>query len=430
MTDEWNNQIELSYIQPDTITFPEGAKNHDKFTVTKSNRLISAQTLLTAREQKLLAACISLINPRGQYPNGITVELRDEQIEALTGIEKRHIYRFIEEAAKAFHSMPIETPGKKEGTIDIINIAHRSRYDPETRKLVIQFHDDMKDELVQLSQYTSVELKYFVKLGSKYSMRLYELISKQYIQKKGGVQIIKATLESLYYPLGLKDHKGKSLKASYTKDYASFRLRVLEPACREISEKTNLIVSYKTYKVGRSVHGLIFSIQAKSLALESKSDFDMPEDYTMLNIVEAAKYLKINDSILRKWLDTHTEEDVKANIFMCLDKISDGHDIKNTAAYTTFLLKHNIARLPDIANPFSDMHKANRDSHEFARRIVVPIWWKLPKDLREELEAVSSFAVHLTTAEYYKGFVKTARESTYDEAHIIYDADGALLEWS
>jgi len=429
LSDERKNELETNYMLPEIITYPEGISSQDNFMVTKSNKLISAQTLLTSREQKLLAACISLINPRDYYPNGITVELQDEHIEILTGIKKRHIYRFIEGAAEAFNSIPIEIPARKEGNVNIINIAHRSCYDPETRKFSIQFHDDMKEELVQLSHYTSVELKNLVRLSSKYSIRLYEILSRQYFQNKKGKQALKVTLESLYFPLGLKDYKGKALAPSYIKDFTAFRLRALDPACKDISDNTNLLISYNTYRVGRYVHGVIFSIRVKGMSLESVDNFDLPIIYTLLDIEETASYLKINKSVIDKWLISYSEDDVKANLYLCAKKVIEGQEIKNIVAYSAYLLKNNIAKLPEIANPYSDRYKYNNDSFEFVKRVVVPIWWKLPENLRSELELVSSFSIHPTTSGYYKGFVDTAHSSSYDDAQVLFDSDGAFVEW-
>lgn len=287
----------------------------------------------------------------------------------------------------------------------------------------------MKEELVQLSHYTSVELKNLVRLSSKYSIRLYEILSRQYFQNKKGKQALKVTLESLYFPLGLKDYKGKALAPSYIKDFTAFRLRALDPACKDISDNTNLLISYNTYRVGRYVHGVIFSIRVKGISLESVDNFDLPIIYTLLDIEETASYLKINKSVIDKWLISYSEDDVKANLYLCAKKVIEGQEIKNIVAYSAYLLKNNIAKLPEIANPYSDRYKYNNDSFEFVKRVVVPIWWKLPENLRSELELVSSFSIHPTTSGYYKGFVDTAHSSSYDDAQVLFDSDGAFVEW-
>lgn len=429
MSDEPINELlDSAYSQSGTITFLDGPSSPETYTVTKSNKLIGAQIRLNSREQKVLAACISLINPQGEYPNGLTVELDDEHIQTLTGIEKRHIYRFIDKAARSFHSIPIETPGKREGTVDIINIAHRSQYDPETRKFKITFHEDMHDELLKLSQYTSVELQYLVILSSKYSIRLYEMLSKQYNQKKGGIQYFKTTLDALYFPLGLKDLNGKPLTASYIKDYTSFKRRVLDPACKEISSNTNLVVSFEPYRVGRSIAGITFVIRPKSKIIEKS--FILPDHYDKLIIEDALKFLNIKQAIHDKWIKLFDEQVIKSNIFYCARKVVEGADIKNPTAYTQLLLKQNIANLPDIANPFSDKYKHNKDGKEFVKRVVLPIWWMLPAELRFELSKVSGFSVHPKTASFYKGFITSAKNDSYDEAEVLFDSDSALDEWS
>jgi plasmid replication initiation protein len=142
------------------------------FKVFKSNKLIDAFTRLSKNEYKLLAACISKINPLHDYQGErVVIQLTVSQISELTGISKANIYKFIDQAAKSYHSQPIETPGKAKGEVDYINIAYRSRYDPKAGVFSIEFHNLMQDELVKLAAYTSYELRYLVLLSSKYSMR-------------------------------------------------------------------------------------------------------------------------------------------------------------------------------------------------------------------------------------------------------------------
>ena len=427
------NEIELadsSFVQMGVIKFPE-QRDHDNFTVTKSNKLISAQTLLSAREQKVLAACISLINPLAKYPNGISVELEDEHIARLTGLEKRHIYRFIDEAAKKLHSIPIETPGKKEGTISYINIAHKSEYDPDNRKLVIKFHEDMESELVQLSQYTSIELKYLVRMKSKYSIRLYEILSKQYSKAKGGTQYFKVRLDDLYFPLGLKDIKGGLLAPSYLRDFQTFKAKIIVPACKEISLQSNLDVDFSAFRAGRNIAGLTFSMKPSVHKIESEfGEFKLPALPNLLDIDEAIKYLEIKKIALDKWQEKYSAETIQSNVYYCLCRMEEGATIKNPAAYIAYLLKHNLADLPDVANPYSIKYKTNKDAHEFVKRVVVPIWWKLPEELREDLKQIGSFATHYITSKVYNAFVKTAKEESYDDAEVIYDGEYALEEWS
>jgi plasmid replication initiation protein len=419
-----------SFIHKGIITFPEGKSGHDRFTVTKSHRLIEAQTLLTSREQKILAACISLINPLGIYPNGITVELEDEHIEALTGIEKRHIYRFIDQAAKKFHSIPIETPGKKKGTISYINIAHKSEYDPELRKLIIKFHEEMEDELVQLSQYTSVELKHLVKLTSKYSIRLYEILSKQYNKQKGGTQFFKVRLEDLFYPLGLKDLHGNVLASSYLRNFATFKDKVLVPACKDIVANSNLDVTYTPFKSGRSVAGLTFSIKHKTQKIEADTGvFKLPLAYECLDISEAVTFLGLSHDLLVKWKSQYSEHVIQTNLFYFLTQLQEGLDVKKPAAYLTKLFKFNIANLPDVANPYSIKYKTNKDGFEFVRRVAMPIWWSLPEDLRVDLVTAGSFSLHRVTSDMYKAFVGLSKTESYDESEALYDSEYALQEW-
>ena len=304
-----------TYLKP--LTLGEGVEAIHGITISKSNKIIEAQNRLNTREQKVLAACLALINPLGEYPNGITVELTDQQLEGLTGIKKKNLYDFIEKAAKNYHSIPIETPGKKKGTVDYINIAHRSTYDPEDRKFTITFHSEMEEHLIELVRYTRYELKYLVKLSTKYAMRLYELICMTYNLKKGGVQYWRVPLEDLYFPLGLTDITGKAEVQSYINSYSSFRRRVMEPSIAQINKKTNFKLHYGTYKRGKVIAGITFQISRQSvpeaLSLESKGSLE--EQLVTLGIANAT---------VERWIDRHSRVRIQSNLSIYQNRVELG----------------------------------------------------------------------------------------------------------
>jgi hypothetical protein len=399
------------------------ADNEDisRLTVTRSNRLVEAQIRLSTREQKVLAACIALINPTGLYPDGIQVELTDDQIEALTGIEKRHIYRFIDDAAYNFHSIPIVTPGAEEGTVDYINIAHRSKYNPKDRKFRMHFHKDMEAELLQLSQYTSIHLKQIVAMKSKYSIRMFELIDRKYNPKKGGLQFFRMDLDELYFPLGIKNAQGEILVKTYTEKFKEFNRQVLKPAIDEINtDKTHYQVEMETFRTGRKVGGVIFGVRKKAVRLPGLSSGSVLEMLTKLGIKE---------SVAQKWIKDYSEDDILANLDYLKQRDEMGTDIRNPMAYLNTLLKYNIASLPDIANPYSDQYKSQRLVRVFIQSTVMPIWWKLPEVYRDAVAGVGTFVDDPVAGNTLQGFVAAAKEGGVEEASMFYEPEMVLQDW-
>ena len=411
-----------TYLKP--LTLGEGADAIHGITISKSNKIIEAQNRLNTREQKILAACLALINPLGEYPNGITVELTDQQLEGLTGIKKKNLYDFIEKAAKNYHSIPIETPGKKKGTVDYINIAHRSTYDPEDRKFTITFHSEMEEHLIELVRYTRYELQHLVKLTTKYAMRLYELICMTYNLKKGGVQYWRVPLEDLYFPLGLTDINGKAEVQSYIASYSSFRRRVLEPSIEQINKKTNFRLHYGTYKRGKVIAGITFQISRQStekkVLFEEKGSLE--EQLIALGIAKAT---------LKRWIDRHGRERIQSNLGIYQQRIELGQTITNPAAYLNFLVTNNVANLPEVANPYSQRYKKNKTLREFVSRILVPIWWDLDELLRSSLaEKDVGLKTHVITSSEVEDFIALAKSSSVDEAEALIDREMIKFDWN
>lgn len=417
--------LEKQQVVRQPITLQDDS-NIAGFLVNKSNKLVEGQTKLTARQQKVLAASIALINPKASYPNGITVELTDDQIEALTGIEKRVIFRFIDDAARAYHSIPIETPGKKKGTVDYINIALRSKYDPQERVFKITFHPEMESELLQLAEYTKYELRYLVDMDSKYSIRLYELLTKIYNKQKGGSQYWRVRLNSLYFPLGLTDINGKPLTKSYINTFAAFRRRVLEPACEEITSKTDLSVTYSSYRAGRTIGGVIFSIERKDRSLKDVPKIGGEEP----NPQDAMREMGIADNVADTLAARYSKDVIESNVAYLKERLRLGRKVDNVTSYLNYLLKHNIAGLPDVANPYSAKYANNKAGCEFVKRLVLPIWWKLDEGLRETLETKgATFATHLVTSEDYETFVAVVKNQGVEEAELLFDTDELKDKW-
>jgi plasmid replication initiation protein len=58
---------------------------------------------------------------------------------------------------------------------------------------------------------------------------------------------------------------------SYRKDFKSIRTRVIEPAVRELVEKNNMLITWKTLNEGRKVVGLDFTFQPMESPEEEES---------------------------------------------------------------------------------------------------------------------------------------------------------------
>lgn len=113
-----------------------------------------------------------------------------------------------------------------------ISIFKQFSYKHKEQKLLISFSDDIKPYLLELKErFTKIEnVGYIKQFESKYAIRIYALL-KDYRK----MTYRDFDMEAL--------HKILQSPKTYTQDFGKFREKVLNPAIREINEKSDLYIS-------------------------------------------------------------------------------------------------------------------------------------------------------------------------------------------
>lgn len=141
---------------------------------------------------------------------------------------------------------------KPNGNILAVTLMTRVSYDEETALLGIIVARQMLPYLIDLkNDYTEFELDIVLSLKSKYSKRMYEMLSRH---KEEDVMHI--TVDELKYRLALKDPKTK--KETYT--WTPFKEMVLETAKKELQEHADITFTYEAKKTGNKYTDLTFHI--------------------------------------------------------------------------------------------------------------------------------------------------------------------------
>ncbi len=123
----------------------------------------------------------------------------------------------------------------------------------------IKLSEDILPHLFHLKDnFTSYGLAAALRLTSKYAKRIYQLCS----QWKDIGETKKYDLQDLKKTLGLIDDKGNEKM----KQFGQLRSFVLDPAVKQINEHTELHISYKLEKVGRSFKNIVFTVKSQALA--------------------------------------------------------------------------------------------------------------------------------------------------------------------
>ena len=119
------------------------------------------------------------------------------------------------------------------------------RYHDEEGKVTLGFSPWVIPYLTNLSkQFTNLKLSQVANLKSIYAIRLLEFVTQ-----------FKATGKLIIELDRFKDRLG--IKNEY-KRFTNLRMRVIEPAVKELQEKSNLAIKWKPIKLGKTIKQLEF----------------------------------------------------------------------------------------------------------------------------------------------------------------------------
>lgn len=211
--------------------------------VTKSNDLISANYTLTLNEQRLILLCIAQVDSR--KINSRIRAITAVEFSSLYGIEQRHAYEALEEAAERLWNREVVVY-LENGCVEKIRWVSKSKYDKGNGRVTINFSPEIIPLLTLLNErFTSYELRYIAKLSSTYAIRIYEYL-KQYARMRETVKVDLLDFKSM---LELSD--------SYAR-FSNLKARILQPAIDQINEHTDLDVEWEPIREKRSVVALSF----------------------------------------------------------------------------------------------------------------------------------------------------------------------------
>ena len=227
----------------------------NKNQVVKSNQVIEASYQLSAVEQRIILAAISLI-PKSQvitddelYPVSVN-ELH------LLGVHEKTAYRDLKEGINRLYERSIN--------LSVDDKSIKMRWVQEIQFLDsqgvigIRFSKPILPFISNLSrEFTKYALSDIAGISSAYAIRIYELLV-QYRQ----IGKREITVESLRTMLEL----GKKYPL-----FADFKKRVIDTAVDQINEYSPLKVTYEQKKTGRKVTSVLFSFKEKPKSINENN---------------------------------------------------------------------------------------------------------------------------------------------------------------
>ena len=244
-------------------------KKYPENWVVMQNKIEQCFHKMTLDEKRLLI----LASPTARMIDASekdAIEVTAEQFANECGIKVSSAYKQLEVASKNLLNRSfsyINERGKRVGVTWVIRAIYEDGY------ISVCFPDEVLIMLKAFdasNPFTKYKKENVLLLKGEYSIDLYH-IAKKY----EGMSTFQMTLEDYKLELGLPK--------SYNR-INNLKARALEPAIKEINEKTDINITYENIKRGRTVIGLKFTVKPKAKlikTLEVKRDPHTADMFTI-----------------------------------------------------------------------------------------------------------------------------------------------------
>ena len=226
-------------------------------TIKQHNAITEARYDMSATEKNIIYMLLAQLEDDDPVKKRYMISMRQlqtrleqlgqvvsrEQLQKATSTLISRVYSIIEEGSGDYVQMSLFA--------SVI-------YTDDSDLVEIELSPDIRPYLFQLkNNFTSFELDMALSLKSKYSQRMYEILSKY--RDVGTFQI---SVEKLKYILELIH---PLTKAEMFKEWSSFSNDILEVSKKEIDEHTDICFIYTLKKTGRKYTDIEFHISKKGI---------------------------------------------------------------------------------------------------------------------------------------------------------------------
>jgi plasmid replication initiation protein len=252
--------------------------NTNNLIVYKSNAIIQAAYQLTLNEQRVVLASIGKVDPRKELLDTDRFELSAKDFVAMFEVSEKNAYKaLIEVTERLFNRyVTIDRPFPDKPRITKLKTRWISSicYMETEGKVALRFAPDLIPYLNQLKgDFTRYELKHIGNMTSTYGVRLYELLMQW---KSTGKREIEIAWLKKQFEL---ENKYASIK--------DLKLKVIDPAVKDINSHSNFSVQWEQRKTGRSVTHLTFTFaEKKQPETEAKPADAEPKPQATITLTE------------------------------------------------------------------------------------------------------------------------------------------------
>jgi plasmid replication initiation protein len=240
-----------------TDQFPLEIGADPEMVVAKSNDLVRGRHDFSTLEQRIFVAMVAQLNRETEFP---VVEIPLGEVCELSGTDKSNLYR---EAQRLCDTLAGRTIGVHDRTNEEGIPRYTSypcfrfcRHVKGTGVIQAKFSDELKPYLLQLKKkFTLYLLKVFLRLRSKYSTQIYELM-----KMRQGLSRLSMSVEEFRRKMGLEEKYSR---------FSSLRARVIDQAQEELREKADVYFTYRVVREGRTPKRLEFFVKENAEVIEN-----------------------------------------------------------------------------------------------------------------------------------------------------------------
>ena len=324
-------------------------KISSKRQVVIANQINESRFKMTRAEQKLILYCIAMIdNKDGRMQRTFEMDIKD--FANFLEIKRKDFHKEMRKITADFAGKVFEI---KQPNGELHQIPALSIIKYKKGSIEMKVNDQLAPYLLDLkSKFTKYSLQEVLKFKSGFSMRLYQLLAQYQ-----NMQEVEFSLEKLRFCLNVDDGK--------LQRFFDFKKRVLEPARKEINEKSSLRFEYKEIrKYKRKVVAIKFIItqqiqsQLDFLGTESKSA--IPE--TLINALQ--DMFDLSDDTIHQLTLKHSPEALKNALDVVLVYTQDRLTKKVQKPLNLF---YDVLRNPnkyDLSDQVEDLRREEREAEE------------------------------------------------------------------
>lgn len=361
-------------MEPINLSFENiDPENTKKSLVVKHNYLIEARyQAFTIVEQRIILMLLGQIQKDDKDFKTYLVSVSD--FSKLTGLPLNgSFYENLRNTLTQLRSKTIHIK-RDHGGFLVTGWLSSGEYIPKEGLIELCFDPKLKPYLLELKEkYTKYQLDVAVQFKSQYSIRLYECLKKE-------AQIVKEYKHKENFE---KKYSYEDLREIFSVEqklysmFKDFRKWVIEPAVKEISDKSDLNITQVEYlKTGRKITHVCFSVVIRSreeanARTENLRLEDVPTEVHKEEnhpIFSALENYGISFEVAKKLKNEYGIKRIERNITYINAQVKAGKPINDKPAFLTQAIKDDYGNALELEEKKKKEIIAKQKADEEAKR--------------------------------------------------------------